>query len=96
MTATDFDFFLALPVQFLRVDDIKHFFGFLIVQTFKDNKILRRSIHANDVHDFVFVNNLEWQDLLANLAVSFIEFKHDLPFMNFSLAFGLQPRPQTL
>ena len=96
MTATDFYFFLALPIEFLSIDDIKYFFSFLVLQTLKDNEVLWRSIHANDVHDFVLVHNLERQDLLANLAVSFIEFEHDLPFMNFSLPFGLKPRPQTL
>ena len=59
----------------------------IIVEAFEDDEVFLWLINADDVHDLVFVCNLEGQDLLADFAVNFIKLKHDLTFMHLPLTF---------
>ena len=66
----------------------------IIVEAFEDDEVLLWLINADDVHDLVFVCNLEGQDLLADFAVDFVELEHDLALVHLFLALCLQPRPE--
>ena len=47
----------------------------IIVEAFEDDEVFLWLINADDVHDLVFVCNLERQDLLADFAVDFVELE---------------------
>ena len=66
----------------------------VIIETFENDKVFLRLFNSNDVHDLVFVCNLEGQDLLADFAVDFVELEHDLALVHLFLAFCLQPRSE--
>ena len=68
----------------------------VVVEALQDDEVTLRLVHADDVDDLVFVRDFERQDLLADLAVDFVELEHHLSFMYFPLAFGLEPGAKTL
>ena len=79
--------------ELLCVNNVEYLL-FIIVETFEDYEVFRWLINADDVHDLIFVSNLERQKLFAYFAVDFVELEHDLALMHLSLTFRLQPRSE--
>ena len=63
----------------------------IVVKTLKNDKIPLRFVDANNINDLIFVCYLERQDLLAYLAVDFIELEHHLTLVYLPLTFSFQP-----
>ena len=93
-TASYLDTFLADLAsrcgQTFGVNNVEHLF-LIVLKTLKNDEVFRRLVHVNDIHDLVFVRNLEGQDLLANLAVDLVELEHDLPSMDLPRPFSFKP-----
>ena len=88
----DFDFtrVAVLGDKLFSINYMEHFF-LIIAETLENYKVLGRLLDSDDVDDLVLVSNLEGQDLLANLTINFVKFKHHLAFVDASLSFRLQP-----
>ena len=62
LATTYFDSILAwgvtLRYEFFRVNDMKHFLV-TVAETFKNYEVFLRLLNADNIHDLVFVRNLE-------------------------------------
>ena len=85
----------AVRDQFLRIDDVEYLL-LVVLEALEDDEILLGLLDANNVHNLAFVGDFKWKDLLADLAVDFVKFQHDLATMHSSCSLGLEPRSQAL
>ena len=76
LSSTNFQMLACTYGNLFRVYYIEHLFLIFFSQAFQDDVILFRLLHANNVNYFILVGDFEREDLLANLAVDLIKFKH--------------------
>ena len=76
--------------QTFCIDNMEHLF-LIVLKTLKNDEVFRWLVNVDDIHDLVLVRYLEGQDLLANLAVDFVELEHDLPSMDLPCPFSFKP-----